>query len=190
MPFTLLHYSVAYALHRGEKRFPFPALAVGSVIPDIEVPFLAVFFSGIVPDHFILHSLLGGLTLGLLGAVLTTRFIYPPVMSLLFGIEKERLKEACSISPMMVFSCGIGILGHILLDYPMHWYNAIFWPWVEPTNVIGPLVLYFSSVGEISGVAFTLANGTTNLFMLLIFVYVMAHEWGDRWESIWVGEKQ
>ena len=102
MPSTLLHYSVAYALHRGEKRFPLPALAVGSVIPDIEVPFSAVFFSGILPDHFILHSF----------------------------------------------------------------------------------------VGEISGAAFMLANGTTNLFMLLIFVYIMAHEWGDRWESIWVGDKQ
>ncbi|MFO7836366.1 MAG: DUF4184 family protein [Candidatus Thorarchaeota archaeon] len=188
MPFTLFHYSVAYAMHRADKRLPLPALAVGSVIPDIEVLILTFFFSGILPDHLVLHSLIGGLTLGTLGAVLTTLFIYPQIMSVLFGIEKERLVEACRISPLMVLSCVIGILGHILLDYPMHWYNAIFWPWVEPTAVVGPLVLYFSSIGEISGIAFTLANGTANLLMLLIFVYILAQEREERWLHVWLGK--
>ncbi|MGV9102907.1 MAG: DUF4184 family protein [Candidatus Thorarchaeota archaeon] len=190
MPFTLLHYSVAYGLHKMDGRLPLPALAVGSVIPDIEVPILAIFFTGIIPDHFILHSLIGGLTLGVLGAVLTTRFIFPPVMSLLFGIEKERLVAECSISAEMILSCVIGVLGHILLDYPMHWYNAMLWPWIEPTSLIGPLVLFFSSVGDVSGIAFTLANGTANLLMFLIFVYVIASEWDNRWESIWLGGDQ
>lgn len=190
MPFTLFHYSAAYILHRTEKRLPFPALAVGSVIPDIEVPILALFFSGILPDHLILHSLIGGLTLGVIGAVFTTRYIYPLVMSTFFGINRERLEEACKISPIMVISCVIGVLGHILLDYPMHWYNAIFWPWIEPTSIVGPLVLYFSPVGEISGLAFTLANGTANLFMLLIFLYIMAAAWDERWASMWIGKHQ
>ncbi len=97
MPFTLFHYPIGYLTSKIDKRFVLPALLVGSVMPDLEVPILCLFFTGVLPDHFILHSLIGTLTIGLLLAVTVTKFIYPPLIGSLFKIDREKLKEVKQI---------------------------------------------------------------------------------------------
>ncbi|MFW9967115.1 MAG: DUF4184 family protein, partial [Candidatus Thorarchaeota archaeon] len=90
MPFTPLHYPAGYILSKTDKRLSLPGLLVGSVIPDIEVPLMWIFFPG-VWDHLLFHSLLGVFTVCTLLAVVITRFFYPPVISLVFGVDHGKL---------------------------------------------------------------------------------------------------
>ncbi|MFW9909391.1 MAG: DUF4184 family protein, partial [Candidatus Thorarchaeota archaeon] len=84
MPFTLFHYPFGYWISKLDRRLIMPALLVGSVVPDIEVPILFLFFAGIVPDHFVLHSLIGLCSLGLFLAILATRYAYPWLIASIF----------------------------------------------------------------------------------------------------------
>lgn len=189
MPFTLFHYPVAYGVSKIDKRFSLPGLIVGSVIPDIEVPILWLFFKGVLPDHLILHSLIGALTLGTILAILVTRYLYAPIIAWFFKVNRAKLDEACSLNNKLVFSCVIGIIGHILLDYPMHWFNPIFWPLVDPFSCIGPLVLLFSFSGELPSTPFHLANALMNVIMgFLLFLIIFKHRNDNLWERIWLGE--
>ena len=63
MPLTPLHYPLAHGLSKVGKKLSLPGLVVGAVIPDIEVPLMRIFFSDL-PDHLVLHSLIGAATLG------------------------------------------------------------------------------------------------------------------------------
>jgi len=187
MPVTPLHYPLAHGLSRLDKRLSLPGVVVGSVIPDIEVPLMWVFFSDL-PDHLFLHSLIGAVTVGTLLAVFITWLLYPPIISVIFGVDRERLGEASRPSKMLVLSCLIGVLSHLLLDYPMHWYNPILWPWADPYTVVGPLVLLFTPYGNISGVAFRMANLLTSIVMVVWWVLIIAYYWRkDLWDNHWVG---
>ena len=187
MPFTPLHYPLAFVLSKANKRLLLPGLVVGAVIPDIEVPILRLFFSGL-PDHLFLHSLVGAVTVGTLLAVVVTWLLYPPIISLMFRVDKDDLKEACSLSGLLVVSCLVGVLSHLLLDYPMHWFNPILWPWVSPYDVVGPLVLFFTPFGPVNGTAFWMANISSNVFMGLTWIPILVYYWNnDLWSNIWVG---
>lgn len=187
MPVTPLHYPLAHGFSKLDRRLSLPGLVVGSVIPDIEVPLMWVFFSDL-PDHLFLHSLIGAVTIGTLVAVLVTWLLYPPIISALFGIDLDRLREVSGFSKMLVISCLIGVLSHLLLDYPMHWYNPILWPWVDPFDVVGPLVLFFASYGSLSGIAFRMANILTSVIMAIWWLLILAYYSGkDLWDYHWVG---
>ncbi len=189
MPVTPLHYPFAFLISKTDKRLILPALVIGSVIPDIEVPLMWIFFSDL-PDHLFLHSLIGAITVGTILAVIVTRILYAPIISTLFGVDRERLNEVCGLSKMLVVSCLIGVLSHLLLDYPMHWFNPILWPWVDPFDVVGPLVLLFTPFGSISGIAYLMANVLTNMIMVVCWVLILKKYWGkDLWGNIWVGNK-
>ena len=71
-----------------------------------------VFFSDL-PDHLFLHSLVGAVSAGTILAVLVTWLLYPPIISTAFKVDKDELKEACSLSVMLVVSCLIGVLSHL-----------------------------------------------------------------------------
>lgn len=174
-------------LSKLDKRLILPGLVVGSVIPDIEVPFMWVFFSE-HQDRLILHSLIGALTLGLLAAVLVTRFLYPPIISFFFGVDKDRLNEACKLKPILVVSCAIGVLSHLVLDIPMHPYNPIFWPWVPSDDIVGILVLFFAQENDIA-VGFVRANALLNVVMLFFCVLILARYRKEKlWEHVWLGD--
>ncbi len=174
-------------LSKLDKRLILPGLVVGSVIPDIEVPFMWVFFSE-YQDHFILHSLIGALTLGLLAAVLVTRFLYPPIISFVFGVDKDRLNEACRLKPILVLSCAIGVLSHLVLDVPMHPYNPILWPWVPSSNIVGILVLFFAQGNGIA-VGFVRANALMSVVMLFFCVSILVRYRKKKlWEHVWLGD--
>lgn len=174
VPLTPLHYPVAYAVHKSRRSLSMPGLIVGSFVPDIEVPLLLMFDNGL-PDHWILHSLIGALTLGLIISLALTRFVYPPMVGTLFGMERTKLNAACKTSKILVVSCLTGLLGHLLLDLPMHPYNPLFWPWVDPTTIPGALVLLFAEGGDLHG-GFIAANQLVTLVMLALLLAIAIKE--------------
>jgi membrane-bound metal-dependent hydrolase YbcI (DUF457 family) len=185
VPVTPLHFPLAHGLSRLDKRLSLPGVVVGSVIPDIEVPLMWMFFSDL-PDHLFLHSLIGAMTVGTLLAVAVTWLLYPPIISVIFGVNRERLEEVSGLSKMLILSCLIGVLSHLLLDYPMHWYNPILWPWVDPFAVVGPLVLLFAPFGSINGPAFRMANLLTSIIMLVWWIVILIQYWGKNlWNNHW-----
>ncbi|MHA2223088.1 MAG: DUF4184 family protein [Candidatus Thorarchaeota archaeon] len=187
MPVTPLHYPLAQGFSRLDKRLSLPGLVVGAVIPDIEVPLMWFFFSDL-PDHLVLHSLIGAATVGTFLAIIVTRLLYAPIISTLFGVDRERLNETTGMSTMLVVSCLIGVLSHILIDYPMHWFNPILWPWVDPYAVVGPLVLLFTPFGSISGTAFRMAHFVTSAIMGVWWLIIITKYWSsDLWGKHWVG---
>ncbi|MFW9848671.1 MAG: DUF4184 family protein [Candidatus Thorarchaeota archaeon] len=188
MPFTLFHYPFGYWLSKVDRKLVLPALIVGSLIPDIEVPLLGILFTGTVPNHLFLHSLIGALTLGLLLSVVVTRFIYPSVIEWTFKVEREKLDNACRITSWMVTSCAIGLVGHIAVDYFHHWYNPIFWPWVDPFIIVGPLVSLFAmifSTDILTG--YVIANGLSNVTMLIVLIWIIRRNKENRWNRLWLG---
>jgi hypothetical protein len=185
MPFTPLHYPAGYILSKTDKRLSLPGLLVGSVIPDVEVPLMWIFFPG-VWDHLLFHSLLGVFTVCTLLAVVITRFIYPPVISLIFGVDREKLEEACRVTPTMTVSCILGALFHVLVDIPMHPFNPTLWPWVPPNEIVGSVVLFFGEGSILVG--FNRANTLFSIIMgvlgVLIFIVNINK---NLWEEIWLG---
>ena len=132
-----------------DKRMNLPGLIVGSFIPDIEVLILFLFFNVGIDNHFILHSLVGALTIGTLISILVTIYLYPILASLIFRVDKSKVKEKCKLTPVLILSCMLGNVFHILLDLPMHPYSLVLWPFVDPYSIIGVLVLVFAVDGDI-----------------------------------------
>ncbi len=148
MPITPLHYPVAWGLSKLNKKLNLPGLIVGSFIPDIEYLFYFIFFPGFIPDYFLLHSLIGGAILGTIISVISIIFIYPLLTSLFFGLDKTRVTEVCRLSPILVLSCILGSLFHIILDVFMHRFNSILWPFVDPYNIPGIFSFAFAFIFE------------------------------------------
>lgn len=188
MPLTPLHYPLAWLMSKANKKLVLPALVVGSVIPDIEVPILWYFFSGVLPDHLILHSLVGGLTLGTILAVVGASLFYPWIISTIFRVDRQDLRDACRITPIFVISCFLGVVSHLLIDYTMHWFNPILWPWVDPFVFVGPLVLLFAVGGDIEGTGFLAANLLTSVIMAIFWIAILIkYANDDLWRNVWVG---
>jgi dolichol kinase len=155
------------------------------VIPDIEVPLMWVFFPG-VWDHLLLHSLLGVFTVCTLLAIIITRFIYPPVISLIFGVDRRKLDEACRVTPTLVVSCMLGALFHVLVDIPMHPFNPTLWPWMSPNEIVGGVVLFFGEGSLLVG--FSRANMLFSAIMVVLGVLILLTNINkDLWEEIWLG---
>ena len=163
-----------------------PGLIVGSFIPDIEVPILFLFFNVGIDNHFILHSLIGALTIGTLISTLATVLLYPIIASLFFQLDKVKVKEVCKLTPVLVFSCLLGNVFHILLDLPMHPYSLVLWPFVDPYSIVGVLVLVFAVNGDIK-LGFLIANIFTTLIMGLFMAAVVIKSRRNLWEHILLG---
>ncbi len=186
MPITPLHYPFAFLISKLDKRLTLPGLVVGSVIPDIEVPIMWMFFSNL-PDHLFLHSLVGALTIGTILALIVTRFLYHPIISFIFKIRKNDLNQVSRITLWMGLSCFIGVISHLALDFPMHWYNPILWPWVNPNDIVGPLVLLFMPTYDM-WTAYLIASSIMHIAMIIIWsgIIVILHSKGDLWYRHWV----
>jgi hypothetical protein len=112
MPVTPLHYFLAYIIHRASKfKLNFPALIVGSMVPDLEVPIIFITSRGEI-DRLVLHSILGSMTLGLLISIFISLLIYPRIL----GFLNCRKELKCIISKSLIISSLIGVLSHVLLD--------------------------------------------------------------------------
>jgi len=187
MPITPFHYPVAWGLSKLDKRLNLPGLIVGSFIPDIEVPFLIIFFHGVLPDHFILHSLIGAVTIGVFISTFVTVLLYPILVSMFFGVDRVKLNEVCRLTPVLVLSCMLGNLFHLLLDLLMHPFNPTLWPFIDPYNIVGILVLALAIEGDI-GLGFLRANILTNTITGLLMIAIILKSRKNLWELIFVGK--
>lgn len=130
MPPTPLHCGVAYLINRGRRQLSLPALLVSSMVPDLEIPIIFLVTGGL-QDRLVLHSLLGAATLGTFLSILLTVFLYPPVVSFFFKLDRERIEERCRFSGILVVSCIVGCLLHVFLDLMTHEFNPILYPFVN-----------------------------------------------------------
>lgn len=173
-------------LSKTNRRLSLPGLTVGSVIPDIEIPLMWIFFPGVY-DHLLLHSLIGVVTVGTALAVIVTKLLYPPIISFFFCLEYNEVKEACRITPILILSCMLGALFHVLVDIPMHPFNPVFWPWIDPREIVGPVVLFFAEGGNIA-LGFTIANTLFTAVMTVLGSIILAMNFGDGiWKRLWIG---
>ncbi|KON31299.1 hypothetical protein AC478_03045 [miscellaneous Crenarchaeota group-1 archaeon SG8-32-3] len=178
MPITPFHYPIAYILYKLGGKLSLPALIVGSMLPDLEIPFMVLLFGTTVPTHLLLHSLLGSLTIGTLLASAITVFIYPKLTSAIFPIDKIKVKEKSCFSINLLFSCAIGCLSHVLLDVTNHSYNPVFWPFLAPTETPSPIVPFL-------GGAIT-ASLLVHSLMIVLFIGLFTRKYENFWEHMLV----
>jgi len=119
MPVTPVHCGIAYLARAVKPQLRLPALLVGSMVPDLEIPFLYVLTGGRCP-RFVLHSLLGAVTLVTVLSVVLTVFVYPPVVSRVFKLDRETVRGRCCFSWSLVVVCLVGGLSHVLVDALHH----------------------------------------------------------------------
>ncbi|MFW9972480.1 MAG: DUF4184 family protein [Candidatus Odinarchaeota archaeon] len=186
MPLTPFHYPIAWGLSKVNGKLSLPGLIVSSFIPDIEVPILFIFFHGVLPDHFILHSLVGALTFGTCISILITVIFYPVLISFIFRLNRIKIKEVCKLSPDLIISCMLGNLFHIFLDFPMHPFNPVLWPFIDPYDIVGPLVLAFAIEGDLN-VGFLYARILTNIVMGGLMIIIFFKNRKNLLEKILVG---
>lgn len=138
-----------------------PGLIVGSMFPDLEIPFILLLSGTEVPHRMVLHSLLGSATIGTFLALIVTVLVYPALVSRIFHVDKKKVDSKCKLSFAVVFSVLVGNLSHVLLDITNHPYNPIFWPFLSATATPSPIY-------------FALGAPLGSLWMQLIMAAVLA----------------
>lgn len=166
MPVTPLHYSVAYFVYRISGKLSLPGLIVGSMIPDLEVPFMRIAVGPDSPNRMILHSLLGSATLGTFLAVIVTISLYPFVVNRFFNVDKKKLEKKCKLSFVLVFSVLLGNILHVLLDFLNHPFNPIFWPFRSAVQTHSPI--YFALPTPIRYLWIQIVMGVFLLLLILV----------------------
>jgi hypothetical protein len=146
--------------------------------PDLEIPFMVLLFGVNVPTHLMLHSILGSLTVGTVIATAITVFIYPKVIGAIFHVDKRKVKEKCRFSLILVFSCAIGCLFHVLLDVVNHAYNPVFWPFRSAAETPSPIVPLLGGVQTASILVHSL--------MVVLFIGFYAVKRENFWENVLV----
>jgi len=130
MPATPLHCSIAYLINRWKPQPSLPALLVSSMVPDLEIPVIFLVTDGF-RDRLVLHSLFGVVTLGTFLSVLLTVFLYPPAVSFFFKLDRKKVEERCRFSSILVVSCIVGGVLHVIVDSMTHEFNPVLYPFVK-----------------------------------------------------------
>jgi membrane-bound metal-dependent hydrolase YbcI (DUF457 family) len=112
------------------------------MLPDLEIPILQLLFMERIPHRLVLHSLLGSATIGTFFAILITIWVYPSLVSAIFGVEKKAIVQKCKLSSALAFSAFVGLSSHVLLDVTNHPYNPVFWPFLAANATPSPF--YFA----------------------------------------------
>jgi membrane-bound metal-dependent hydrolase YbcI (DUF457 family) len=178
LPVTPFHYPVAYILYKLGGKLSLPALIVGSMLPDLEIPFIVLLFGTSVPNHLLLHSLTGALTVGTALAIAITVFIYPRLMSAIFPADKLKVKEKCHLSISLIFSCALGCLSHVLLDVTNHAYNPLFWPFLASNETPSSIVPFLGGVET--------ASLLIHAVMIVLFIGLFVNKRENFWEHLLV----
>jgi membrane-bound metal-dependent hydrolase YbcI (DUF457 family) len=177
LPITPFHYPVAYLVSKLGGNLSLPALIVGSMVSDLEIPFIVLLLGTEVPHRLVLHSLLGAVTVGTILSTAITVLIYPWLASAIFQIDKRKVKEKCRFTLWLVFSCVLGGISHVLLDVTNHAYNPVFWPFLALNET--PIVPILG--GEVT------ASLLVHAFMAVLFVGLFANKRRNFWEQLLVG---
>ena len=180
MPITPFHYPIAYLIYSVSKvKLSLPALIVGAMLPDLEIPIILLLVGSQEPERMVLHSLIGGLTVGTIIGVAITVVIYPRLTSAIFPIDKLKVREKCRFSGGLVFSCLIGVLSHVLLDVMNHSYNPIFWPFLTIYQTPSPIVPLLGG----QEIASLLMHG----LMAALFVGLFYNKRKNFWDQLLIG---
>jgi membrane-bound metal-dependent hydrolase YbcI (DUF457 family) len=179
LPITPFHHPVAYIIYKLGGKLSLPAVIVGSMVPDLEIPFMVLLFGTNNPTHLLLHSILGSLTVGTAIAAAITILIYPKLTGAIFPINKLKVKQKCKFSLTLVFSCAIGCLSHVLLDVTNHTYNPVFWPFLPSAETQSPIVPLLGGAQTASLIMHSL--------MAAFFVGFYALKRENFWENMLVG---
>ena len=127
MPYTPIHWSIAYLARAIKPQLSLPALLVSTMVPDLEIPFLYIITGGQY-SRLALHSLLGAIVLAVPLSVILTVYAYSPTVSYVFKLNRKTILDRCRFSWSMVAVCLVGHLSHILIDSLHHEYNPILFP--------------------------------------------------------------
>ena len=179
MPVTPFHYPLAYVISKLDGRLSLPGLVVGSMLPDLEIPFMVVLFGMQPSNRLVLHSLLGATTVGTLLSILFTVLVYPRLTSTVFPVSKLKVEEKCQFSGGLAFSCLLGGVSHVLLDITNHAYNPVLWPFLGLCETPSPIV-------PILGGA-EMASLLIHTSMIVLFVGLFIGKREHFWEKLLIG---
>ena len=127
LPAIFLHSTFAYLINRLDPQFSLPALLVGTLLPDVEVPILYYLTEGAI-DRLLFHSIIGAVTVGTIISVCIVLIVYPHFVSFFFRIDKKEVKKKCRFSGTLFGLCMIGNLSHVLIDATHHEFNPLLYP--------------------------------------------------------------
>ena len=160
MPVTPFHYPIAYLVRKmGKGRLSLPALTVGAMIPDLEIPFVFLLSGGRF-DRLVLHSLVGAALVGLPLSMSVLVFVYRRWVPPIFGVDKDALRGETFLSWSVVLSALVGLESHVLLDLLHHPFNPLFFPFTlssfKSLILFGDVHLSSIIVSDIMGAALLL----------------------------------
>jgi len=174
MPYTPIHWSIAYLAREIRPSLSLPALIVSTAVPDLEIPCIYIITGGQF-GRLVLHSLLGAITLATLLSVILTVFVYSPVVSHLFKVDSKIVKGRCRFSWSLFAVCLLGSLSHVLIDSLHHEYNPLLFPFTYDS--FDALVFMHD---------WTLASVIIPLSFLALLVLFVAKEARHGTKNIWV----
>lgn len=165
-------------MKRLNPTFSLPALLVGSMIPDTEVPIIYYFTNGEI-DRILFHSVIGAATLGTLISVTIVVFAYPSLISWLFRIDKNHIQKNCIFSVRLIGLCLVANISHVLIDAIHHEYNPLLYP--ISVNSIDLLRISGNRIFDTVIVA-----GVLLVILIVIIVFSFRKE-KDFWKQMLVG---
>lgn len=165
-------------MKRLNSTFSLPALLVGSMFPDIEVPILYYFTNGEI-DRLLFHSIIGAVTIGTIISVAIVVFVYPSLISWLFRIDKNYIQKNCIFSGSLVGLCLVGNLSHVLIDAFHHEFNPLLYP-LSATS-IDLLRIFDNRILDTAIVAGIL------LVILIVIIISSFRRGKDFWKQMLVG---
>lgn len=129
MPITPFHMTVAWAFHRlTGRRSLQPALLIGSMVPDLEIPFLVLAGYKYPYTRLVLHSFIGGALFGTIITVLILYSVFPYVASIFTRISFKEIRNMFEIKSAIFWSLIGVVLLHVFVDALHHLYNPLLWP--------------------------------------------------------------
>ncbi len=177
MPFTAFHCAPIWLIFLTKpKRFDWIALSVGATLPDILEPLMIfVFVEHYWEVRVWTHSLLGAVTIVLLGALLVSIFVVPKILRYLKENYNDKrfhtfagvdiLKNRGSF-PVIIYSALIGTVSHVTLDLFYHSRNPIFYPY-------GDIAILFFNDLDISKIITTIITGGIFCYLAYKFWWKM-----------------
>ena len=173
MPYTPIHLSIAYLARKIRPSLSLPALIVGSMVPDLEIPFVYIITGGQY-GRLILHSFVGAAMFATLLSVALTVFVYSPVISHIFKLDSKILRKRCRFSWSLVAVCFFGGLSHVSIDALHHQYNPLLFPF--SIDSFDSLVLLND---------WTLASVIIPVMFLLLLIFLILEEIRRGTNDIW-----
>jgi membrane-bound metal-dependent hydrolase YbcI (DUF457 family) len=123
-----------------QKKFNFFGLSLGSIIADLEIPFLLSMTSETLKARSIMHSIIGAFTIDFIIVIGITLYLVPFLLKYLekifknkniFMFSKTDLRNHKTSYNILIYSTLIGTVSHVFIDLFNHYYNPLTFPFEE-----------------------------------------------------------